>query len=184
MSGTFRQAIDDVQASVQALSDAGVLVLSPSDPRIVDRFGDFVFVASDRVRHLKTVQDRHLAAIRASDFVWLVAPDGYVGLSAAMEIQCAAEHDVPVYCTEVPVDLTVRQRVITVDSICAAIERHGRPRPVDPAESLLLNPERGLQLAHDDLVIAQAGLLGRPRVEQTDDAVGALERLRRRIILP
>src|SRR5712692_6595897 len=86
VSGSFHRGLDDVQAAVASLIDAGVEVLSPADPRIVDAFGEFLFVASDRQRKIRTIQDRHLAAIAASHFVWLVAPDGYVGLSGSLEI--------------------------------------------------------------------------------------------------
>src|SRR4051812_6526153 len=86
VSGSFRRAMGAVQEAVYRLTDAGAQVLSPADPRIVDQFGDFVFVASDRVRAIKLVQSRHLAAIAASDVLWLVAPDGYIGQSGAMEI--------------------------------------------------------------------------------------------------
>src|SRR2546421_8220573 len=86
VSGSFRRAMAAVTDAVYALTDAGVRVLSPADPRIVDQFGDFVFVASDRARAIRLVQTRHLAAIDASDFVWLVAPEGYIGQSAAMEL--------------------------------------------------------------------------------------------------
>jgi hypothetical protein len=184
VSGTFRKAIDDVQDSVRDLSDAGVLVLSPADPRIVDQFGDFVFVASDQVRHLRTVQSRHLAAITASDFLWLVAPDGYVGTSAAMEIGYAAARQIPVYCRDVPTDLTLRQWVTVVESIDGAIERHPARRELRAQESVLVDPAPSLQTAHDELIVAQRGLLGAPTIDQTAEAEQALRRLRERLIVP
>lgn len=184
MSGTFRRAIDDVERDVQALTDAGALVLSPADPRIVDRFGDFVFVASDQVRHIRTVQSRHLAAIASSDLLWLVAPDGYVGVSAAMEIGYAAARDVPIYSADVVADLTLRQWVTVVDSPAAAVARHLN-RPAEPAaDSVLLDPATAIDRSHDDLLVAQRGLVGRPTVEQTGAADAALARLRSRLVVP
>ena len=76
VSGSFHRAMAAIEDAVYALTDSGVQVLSPADPRVVDQFGDFLYVASDRVRAIKLVQSRHLAAIEASDFVWLVAPEG------------------------------------------------------------------------------------------------------------
>jgi hypothetical protein len=183
VSGTFRKAIDDVQRDVERLGDAGVLVLSPADPRIVDRFGDFVFVASDQVRHLRTVQARHLAAIEVSDFLWLVAPDGYVGTSAAMEIGFAVARRIPIYCAEVPSDLTLRQWVTVVEGIAGAVERHtGRSRAA-PVENLLIDPGRAIQRSHDDLLVAQRGLMGHPSPRETVEATRAIEQLRERLSL-
>src|SRR3954470_23603243 len=103
-----------VEDAVYRLTDAGARVLSPADPRVVDQFGDFLFVASDRIRAIKLVEDRHLAAIEASDLVWLVAPEGYIGQSGAMEIGYAISVDTPIFCSEVPADLTLRQYVTTL----------------------------------------------------------------------
>ena len=123
VSGSFRQAMSEIQDAVYTLTDAGVPVLSPADPRVVDNFGDFLFVASDRLRTIRTVQSRHLAAIANSNFVWLVSPAGYVGISASMEIGFAAAHGVPVYADTPPMDLTIRQYVTIVGSIREAIAR-------------------------------------------------------------
>src|SRR6266545_2562945 len=75
VSGSFRRAMRQVQEAVYALTDLGVMVLSPADPRVVDELGAFLFVASDRLRIVRLVQQRHLQAISMSDFLWLVAPD-------------------------------------------------------------------------------------------------------------
>ena len=184
VSGTFRRAMSDVQDVVQALADAGAVVLSPANPRIVDRFGDFVFVASDLVRHLRMVQARHLAAIAASDFVWLIAPDGYIGQSAAMEIGFAAAHAVPVYSTQVPCDLTLRQWVITVSSVGEALARTSVHAEQSPSAAILLDPTGAIDASHDDLEVAGRGLLGAPAPQASEDARLALLRVRSRLLVP
>jgi hypothetical protein len=187
VSGSFRRAMDVVQDVVEQFSDLGVLVLSPADPRIVDQFGDFVFVASDRVRRLRTVQERHLAAIGASDFLWLVAPEGYVGQSAAMEIGYAAARAIPIYSDQVPTDLTLRQWVTVVSGprealrlASASNKRHAFP-PEEAQGAVLLDPLFAIEASHDDLLIAKRGLLGQPSAEQTREADRALERISRRV---
>jgi len=61
-----------IYQAVTELDDFGVSVLSPADPRVVEQIGEFVFVASDKVRSIKMVEDRHLECLRASDFCgWL-----------------------------------------------------------------------------------------------------------------
>src|SRR4051812_21571028 len=106
VSGSFHRHLAKIEEAVAALHDSGIKVLSPSDPRVVDSEGEFLYVASDRVRSVRLVQDRHLDAVGASDFLLLVCPDGYVGSSAALEVGFAAAHDVPVISKTAPADLT------------------------------------------------------------------------------
>src|SRR6266581_2202622 len=49
VSGSFHRHMAAIRDAVMEFVDLGVHVLSPSDPRIVDQRGDFLFVASDRV---------------------------------------------------------------------------------------------------------------------------------------
>jgi nucleoside 2-deoxyribosyltransferase len=151
VSGSFRRAMTAVQEAVYVLTDRGVTVLSPADPRVVDHFGDFLFVASDRVHTLRLVQSRHLAAIEASDFLWLVAPDGYVGLSAAMEIGFAVAHGIPVYSVDIPMDLTLRQYVTPVERLEDALGRVAASRRERNEPQILVEPFAVVQSAHDDL---------------------------------
>ena len=162
VSGSFHLAMPAIMDAVHDLTDAGVRVLSPADPRVVDEFGDFLFVASDRVRAIKLVQSRHLAAIEASDFVWLVAPAGYVGQSAAMEIGYAVAKGTPVFASEVPSDLTLRQYVKTLRTPREALrvlegEWHAGSIS-DPAANILLDVSGAVDLAHRDLDQLEADL--------------------------
>jgi hypothetical protein len=85
VSGSFHRHMEAITSAVHELAALNVRVLSPADPRIVAQQGEFLFVASDPVRSVKLVQDRHLESIRAANFLWLVCPDGYVGQSASQE---------------------------------------------------------------------------------------------------
>jgi hypothetical protein len=175
-----------VQEAVYALTDSGVLVLSPADPRVVDQFGDFLFVASDRVRSIRLVQSRHLAAIKASDFLWLVAPDGYVGQSAAMEIGCAVASGIPVYSSEVLLDLTLRQYVTAVsqpaDALRAVLD-YGRADRSAAHPNVLVDPEGALASAHEDLESIAHSLrqAGEPLTTPTE---AAARRLFTRVVGP
>ena len=149
-----------VQASVYRLTDLGVLVLSPADPRVVDQFGDFLFVASDRARAIKLVQSRHLAAIAASDFLWLASPEGYVGQSASMEIGYAIAVRTPIYAAEVATDLTLRQYVTVVadeheairEAEATAAQRRAHPQHV------LIDPTAAVEAAHAELELMRNSL--------------------------
>jgi hypothetical protein len=155
VSGSFHRAMSAIEDAVYALTDGGVQVLSPADPRVVDQFGDFLYVASDRVRAVKLVQSRHLAAIAASDFVWLVAPGGYIGQSGAMEIGYAVANGIPVFASEVPIDLTLRQYVRTLTGPVEALRmlkhQNGAFAAIPSAPNILLDPSGTISLAHREL---------------------------------
>lgn len=65
----------------------------------------------------QTVEAWHLSAIRQADFVMLHAPDGYVGLSAAMEIGFATAQKCPVFSCTAPQDIVLRGLVKVVPSV-------------------------------------------------------------------
>jgi len=141
-----------VYNAVGELRAANVNVLSPSDPRVVDHLGEFLFVASDKLRSIKLVQDRHFEAIRHSDFLWVVCPDGYTGASTSAEIGAAYAARTPVFSAHAPLDITLRQYVRTVPSLKVAIElvrasgvTAGRP------EHFLLEPDYTIENAMKSL---------------------------------
>jgi len=143
VSGSFHRHMSAIYTAVGELRAAGVDVLSPSDPRIVDHIGEFLFVASDRLRSIKLVQDRHFEAIRASDFLWVVCPDGYTGPSTSAEIGAAHVLRVPVFSDHRPLDITLQHYVTRVPSILAAVE-HTRATAVVSSQQplqILLDPD-------------------------------------------
>ena len=166
VSGSFRQHMSAVQAAVYELTDRGVIVLSPADPRVVDQFGDFVFVASDRNRSIGLVEDRHLSAIAASDFLWLVNPDGYIGTSAALEVGYATALEIPIFSLEAPVDLTFRRYVTVAASLSQAVDQAFTMGRSHPASSILLDPASGIEQARRSLETLELGLLRQPMVDR------------------
>jgi hypothetical protein len=182
VSGSFRRSMAAVQEAVYALTDAGVRVLSPADPRVVAQLDDFLFVASDHLRAVKPVQNRHLSAIAVSDFLWVAAPDGYIGLSAAMEIGYAVALGVPVYSSERPADLTMKQYVEVVPNLQTAIAR-ARSQYLRSSlpDTVLLDPVPAIESAHADLDLLAHHLT------RGVDGVGVgevAERLEREIVIP
>jgi len=151
VSGSFHRHMEVITAAVQDLAALSIRVLSPADPRVIAQQGEFLFVASDRVRSVRLVQDRHLECIRAADFLWLVCPDGYVGQSASMEVGFAAAVGVPIFSTHAPCDLTLREYVTVVPKLSAAIRRvEANARPRFP-EGILVDPHASVEAARDIL---------------------------------
>jgi hypothetical protein len=140
-----------IYEAVTEFRELGAHVLSPADPRVVDQIGEFLFVASDRVRSIKMVEDRHLECIRASDFLWLVAPDGYVGQSASMELGYAVAHGVPIFCLAPLMDGTLDKYVQLVPGIRATLLVANGARHMVPGATFLIQPLNAINEAHDRL---------------------------------
>jgi hypothetical protein len=158
VSGSFHRHMEAITAAVRELAAKSIRVLSPADPRIVAAQGEFLFVASDPVRSIRLVQDRHLESIRAADFIWLICPDGYVGLSTSMEVGFAAAARVPILATRAPNDLTLREYVTVVPTLSEALRRvkasSRRRRP----EGILIDPHATVEEAHHMLQGIEAAL--------------------------
>lgn len=173
VSGSFHRHMSGIYTAVGELTEAGVRVLSPSDPRVVDHLGEFLFVASDRLRSVRLVQDRHLHCINSSSFVWLVVPDGYVGQSASMEIGFATAAGVTVFCDTLPSDLTLQQYVRKVENITDAIEAATNFHSCSTPPHVVVDPETSIEAAHQVLDRLSPALCGKNR-QAPVDAEGTL----------
>lgn len=183
VSGSFHRHMAPIAEAVGAMGALGVEVLSPSDPRVVAADGDFLFVASDKLRSRRMVEDRHLEAIRASDFLWVVCPDGYTGASTSGEILAAAVLGKPIYSVHAALDITIGDYVETVASMSDAVVRARRLREGrlvrNSPDHALLNPNLLLDAAFqlDDLRMH----LLHERGDGVGDAERAMTRVRREL---
>lgn len=130
LCGSFRKDVVGLRAAFEALRDVGCEVLSPGNVAPVSEEAGFVYMVGETSHSPDTLERRHLQSILNADFVWLHAPDGYVGISAAMEIGFAHASGVPIYCARAPADLTLSYFVTVVDTPDAAalIARHNPVR--------------------------------------------------------
>jgi hypothetical protein len=158
VSGSFHRHMEAITTAVHELAAQSVRVLSPADPRVVAYQGEFLFVASDPVRSVRLVQDRHLDSIRAANFLWLVCPDGYVGQSASMEIGYAAAVGVPIFATRAPSDLTLRQYVKIVPTLVAAVRMIAASPQERRPQGVLIDPHASVEKAHYILDRIEAAL--------------------------
>jgi len=168
-----------IYRTVEELRALSVAVLSPADPRVVDTLGEFLFVASDPVRSIRLVQERHLESIRASDFLWLVTPDGYVGQSASMELGFAVAYNIPVFCSIEPADQTLQQYVHQVASLRDAVDTAASLSATRRRyASFLIDPHGAIQRGHDALQRIDDVYSKRPDKIDDDDArqIGSLRR--------
>jgi hypothetical protein len=185
VSGSFHRHMEAITAAVQELASRSIIVLSPADPRVVAAQGEFLFVASDPVRSVRLVQDRHLESVRAADFLWLICPDGYVGRSTSMEIGFAAAVRVPIFATRAPSDLTLREYVTVVPRLSEAVDKVQTSSRSRRREGILIDPHASVGEAHEMLERIKVALTcrsgsGEPAHSVYDD----LADLRQKLALP
>jgi NTP pyrophosphatase (non-canonical NTP hydrolase) len=105
-----------LRADYESLLAAGCRVLSPSDIEWAAEQDGFVFAAEEIGSDPAEIERRHLGAIRTAHFVWLHAPDGYVGQSAAMEVGYAHALGLNIFTQTLPKDIIFAELVTRVDS--------------------------------------------------------------------
>ena len=121
LCGSFRRDKSGVIDAYRELTTVGCQVLSPR--RMYWDEAEFVRDEAEANLSIGAIERYHLLAIMQSHFVWLYAPDGYVGLSGAMEIGFAMAHHKPVYSRSAPADATMREFVTVVPSVYDALRR-------------------------------------------------------------
>ena len=185
VSGSFHRHMEAITAAVHELASLSIRVLSPADPRVVAHQGEFLFVASDPVRSVRLVQDRHLESIRAADFLWLVCPDGYVGQSASMEVGFAAAIGIPIFATRAPSDLTLREYVGIVPTLSDALRKAEAGSRSRRREGILIDPHAAVEEAHKLLEQIKAALTrGSGLVEPSPRVYADLADLQGTLALP
>ena len=111
LSGTFKRDLDGLARAYSELNALGCQILSPHRIDFVSEEKGFVKTAAEKECTFEELQQHHVRAISEADFVWLHAPEGHVGTSAAFEIGYAAAKGVPVFSRNSPVDPAIERYV-------------------------------------------------------------------------
>lgn len=119
LCGSYRRDREGLARAYDELVATGCQVLSPRRMR----FDNAEFAQDEAERGLTPAQieDWHLRAIAQADFVWLHAPDGCIGVSAAMEIGYAVGIGRPVFSNIEPTEIVLRRFVRIVPSVYDAL---------------------------------------------------------------
>jgi NTP pyrophosphatase (non-canonical NTP hydrolase) len=96
ISGSFRRFMPEIQLAMAELRQNDVKVLSPAEGPPMYETNGFVVLEGDRGVP-QEIEERHLDAVRRSDFVYVVNPSGYIGPSATLEIGYAFALGIPVF---------------------------------------------------------------------------------------
>jgi NTP pyrophosphatase (non-canonical NTP hydrolase) len=132
VSGSFRRDIEGLRRTHEELQDLGCVVLSPTHVEPAREENGFVFMKGEETETPEEIELKHLEAIQKAAFVWLHAPDGYVGLSAALEVGFAHAQGIPVFCPTEISDLALKHFVNQVGSaadVVSLIRGHKLPTP-------------------------------------------------------
>ena len=132
LSGSFRRDIQGLQRIHEELHDLGCVILSPANIDPAREVDGFVFMRGEETETPEHIELRHLEAIQKAAFVWLHAPEGYVGLSAALEVGFAHAQGIPVFSRTAVADATLAGFVHQVQStveVVSLVEHHRLPPP-------------------------------------------------------
>ncbi len=145
LSGSFRRDPVGLRAAFAGLKDAACDVIAPTSVDFVGDVGGFAVTAEQEDMDPALIEAGHVEAVRRADFVWLHAPGGYVGPSAALEVGVAYSAGVPVWATEMLQDVALGQFVRVASSLAAAVHEvraAGLRTPAEPLRDLQTYYER------------------------------------------
>jgi len=108
ISGSFRKHYKDICVMIRNFENQGIEVLSPRHSTVINPGEDFVLLETDETTCPEKLEREHLNAICQASALYLYNPDGYVGLSSAMEVGWALALGKPIYVNEVCEDATLR----------------------------------------------------------------------------
>lgn len=123
LCGSFHRDPDRLRLLFRELETTGCRVLSPLSLDFSSLGEAYVKTGFELDVTAKELESLHLRAIHEADFIFLHAPDGYVGVSAAFEIGYAEALHKPVFCKENLADEMLDARVIKTRSVFEALEQ-------------------------------------------------------------
>ncbi len=122
LSGSFHRDIDGLRRVYYELARNGCQILSPHRLDFVDLSATFVRDKLEKTEGSSDLEKHHLKSIAQSNFLWIHAPDGYIGISTAMEIGYAIANKIPVFTSSNIQDEMLAELVTSVVSVFAAVE--------------------------------------------------------------
>ena len=109
ISGSFRKHYHEIKEMIDQFGRLGIEVLSPKKSNIVNPDDDFVILESDESDNIFFIENEHLSAIKKSDFLYVVNPGGYIGLTVALEMGYACANNKKIYCLCEPNDILLKE---------------------------------------------------------------------------
>ncbi len=122
LCGSYHKAPERLRRLFCELETAGCRILSPIS---LDFGSNDTFVTTPTESELSPsdIERFHLRAIRDASFIFVHAPDGYIGLSTAYELGYASALGKPAFTHTQLVDEMLRTRTHIVQSVFEALEQ-------------------------------------------------------------
>lgn len=150
--GSFRQHYEAVLTTWDVFTKARLIVTSPKGTSILENGVPFVRFESDPSEWLNhQIQTVALHRILRAQFVFVVAPQGYVGNTTCYEIGRLVQAKQPLYFSDYPIDLPIHipeEHIIAAEGIVDLIKK-GKFEP----KSLYMNTESELVKYERDLLL-------------------------------
>ena len=105
--GSFRRDVEHLHKRFEELQELFEIV-SPLSLDFVDPTAAFVRLAHEVSESDDAIEQRHIDALISADFVWLHAPCGHLGVSAAIELGHARSFGIPIFADQLPAELAFR----------------------------------------------------------------------------
>ena len=122
LSGTYHKDRDGLMSVYNELVTYGCQVISPHRLNFEAEETIFVRDMAERDMSEESIERHHLVGIKQSDFLWIHAPNGYIGLSTALEIGFAIAHNIPIFSYSELSEPIFRPFVRVVPSVFRCIE--------------------------------------------------------------
>jgi len=123
ISGSFRKFLPEIEAKIKECLKNEIKVLSPKVTEVREEINGFVFLTNDS-GSIKNIEISHLHAIRNSDFLYVVNPNGYIGPSVTLEIGYAVAHSIPVFASEEPTEYILSQFISEIQQSIEKIKNN------------------------------------------------------------
>lgn len=118
LCGSFHRDRDGLNTAYEELVSTNCQVLSPHTLDFDDQ--EFATDKATAQMPARTLEDYHLMSIRQAHFIWLHAPGGYIGTSAAFEVGYALAYHIPVFSKQIISDTNLTNYITTVTSVFEA----------------------------------------------------------------
>ena len=125
VAGSFSKQWPAIRACCEEFTIAGACVLSPRKGEPVRKEDGFIYLDRDKGSPWE-VETEHLKAIRRSDLMYIVSPDGYVGPSVALEIGFAHALSIPVWASHEIIAVPHRD-FVSIGTVTQALDGYDKP---------------------------------------------------------
>lgn len=115
VSGSFRRGVEQLHRLMDWLRETkGYKIIAPVSLNFVDELEGCVRTTDQQSMDVGAIERKYLAHISEADELWLHLPDGYAGISTALEIGYAHRLGLKIFSRQQPRESVLRDLVTVV----------------------------------------------------------------------